>query len=170
MARQPRPAHTHAHAHAHTPSVWGQGSLRRCSVVRALGQPGVGSKLFVIGHHIPLLAPVSGFSNLFHLPGCAVYALLLLTSGKAGKRGETEGKENSRLVRPPWRERACGAARAGPLPALPGPEHSSKARAPLPQQRQQVLNDATRTHTSDCAAPARAAYLYLGTATSLRED
>lgn len=90
-------AHTHAHehAHAHTPSVWGQGSLGRCSVVYALRQPGVGSKLFVIRHHIPFLAPVSGFSNLFHLPGCAIYALLLLTSGKEGKRAETEGRKRA---------------------------------------------------------------------------
>lgn len=68
--------------HTHTPSVWGHRSLGRRSVVHTLRQPVVGSKLFVIRHHIPLLAPVPGFSNLFHLTGGAIYTFLLLMSRK----------------------------------------------------------------------------------------
>lgn len=66
----------------HTPSIWGQRSLGGCSVVHTLRQPVVGPKLLVIRHHIPLLAPVSGFSNLFHLSGGAIYTLLFLMSKK----------------------------------------------------------------------------------------
>lgn len=90
--------HTHAHACAHTPSVWGQGSLGRCSMVHTLRQPVVGSKLFVIGHHIPLLAPVSGFSNLFHLTGDAIYTLLLLRSRKK-KKACRDRRERKQQVR-----------------------------------------------------------------------
>lgn len=76
-----------AKTQAHTPSAWGQGPLRRCSVVHTLRQPVVRSQLLVISHHTPLLAPVSGFPNLFHLARCAIYTLLLLTSKKRRQAG-----------------------------------------------------------------------------------
>lgn len=91
--------HTHMciHTWAHTPSFWGQGSLRRCSMVHTLRQPVIGSKLFVIRHHIPLLPPVPGFSNLFHLTGGAVYALLLLVLRRRKRACEIKEEEKSRL-------------------------------------------------------------------------
>lgn len=61
------------------PSIRGQRSLGWCSMVHILRQPVVWSKLFVICHHIPLLAPVPCFSNFFHLTGCAIYTFLFLT-------------------------------------------------------------------------------------------
>lgn len=76
----------------HTPSIWGQRSLGGSSVVHTLRQPVVGPKLFVIRHHIPLLPPVSGFSNLFHLTGGAIYTFLLLMSRK-GKQACQDRRE-----------------------------------------------------------------------------
>lgn len=105
----------------HTPSVWGQGSLGRRAVVHTLRQPVVGSKLFVICHHIPLLAPVSGFSNLFHLTSGAIYTLLLLTSRK-GKQACQDRRERKTAVRSShnaWETKlqCCGK----PLPLQPPP-------------------------------------------------
>lgn len=148
-ARAPRTrTHMHTHTHMHTPSVWGQGSLGRRSVVCALGQPGVGSKLFVIRHHIPLLAPVSGFSNLFHLSGGAIYTLLLLTSRKGGKRPrQKEGKQQVSAVGkqgPAW----C-ADKTAPLPLLSGRQHPHSARAPLTDADPTKITHTQRLDTNE---------------------